>query len=68
MNDKITKTFLDNLYNIPPIMRYPTLLMLAEIVAEELPKAETLYEEEKWRVLEDFNKFVSKRVESIKDE
>lgn len=52
--DEMAKGFIDSINAIPPIMRYPALLTLAELVAEELPKAEAEYNNEKVIILERF--------------
>ena len=59
--DEMYKPFLDSINVLPPLIRYPTLLVLAEILAEELPKAEEAYNNEKAVMLERFLEVIKER-------
>lgn len=46
MFDDIVKDFKETILNIPPIFRCSFLLLLADLVAKELPEAEKALKEE----------------------
>ena len=59
--DDINKQFLDSINALPPLVRYPALLLLAEIITEELPKAEEAYNNERAVMLERFLEVIKER-------
>ncbi len=53
MND-FTKSIKKSILSLPPLFRYSALVTMAQIITEELPKAERAFEEERRAMLKSF--------------
>lgn len=54
MFDSALVDFRESITNIPPLMKLPTLLVLADEIKEALPTAEKEYAAEKERMMSEF--------------
>lgn len=56
--DDFTKSIKESILSLPPLFRYSALVTLAQIISEELPKAERAFEEERQAMLRSFFKAI----------
>ena len=46
MDEELLKGFRESINDLSPLLRYPVLLLIADMVKEELPKAKKAHDEE----------------------